>query len=316
MGATFTAFGLRIESDFELPIAGPEPAAGPTLRLSLVESEAVQAAWSGAAGVPLWSAEFDDSRIVVCQAGVAGDHLFSYGHRATFHLSADGSTLLCAPENQDEPNWRRFVVDTALHCVALLTGFEALHASAVMHPRGVVAFVGPRGCGKTTIAAEFARRGCSFFSDDVLVLRNGHGRVLGHPGPAAMTMAADGPLAPDAVGAVIDRFDRDVWVSVSGASAEPAPLVAIFLLDGRRPRTQRTGAMPLRPSRLWLLPHALTLAAGTGRASQRAKLLAQIAAETPLYRLKGTLETTPAELADLVDYALEEPSLAVGKAAR
>jgi hypothetical protein len=48
-----------------------------------------------------------------------------------------------------------------------------LHASAVRTPRGVVAFCGDSGAGKSTIATGLSRRGYPVWADDALLLEVG-----------------------------------------------------------------------------------------------------------------------------------------------
>ena len=52
-------------------------------------------------------------------------------------------------------------------------GYEMLHASAVRTERGVVAFCGDSGLGKTTIAVGLSRRGYDLWADDALMLDAG-----------------------------------------------------------------------------------------------------------------------------------------------
>jgi hypothetical protein len=59
--------------------------------------------------------------------------------RAIHHLSADASVLRCAPVDPNDPGWWRVVLDSVLFTVALLHGYEALHAGAIATPDGVVA---------------------------------------------------------------------------------------------------------------------------------------------------------------------------------
>ena len=55
---------------------------------------------------------------------------------AVHHLSADASVLQCAPTDPTEQSWWRVVLDSVLFTVALLQGYEALHAAAVATPDG------------------------------------------------------------------------------------------------------------------------------------------------------------------------------------
>ena len=66
-----------------------------------------------------------------------------------------------------------------------LRGREALHATAIVTPKGACAFFGPTGSGKSTLAASFFLAGFGALGDDCLPLveQNGCIRVLpGYPG--------------------------------------------------------------------------------------------------------------------------------------
>src|SRR5439155_109602 len=83
--------------------------------------------------------------------------------------------LECAPRGQYQRAdaqiaWQRALLEKVLRCVSMIRGYEALHASAVDSPEGVVAFLGAGGAGKTTLALEFMRRGWPLFGEEVLTL--------------------------------------------------------------------------------------------------------------------------------------------------
>jgi hypothetical protein len=60
-------------------------------------------------------------------------------------------------------------------------GVPTLHASAVATAAGAMAFVGPPGRGKSTLAAAFLERGAALLSDDCLPLRQQDDAVYGGP---------------------------------------------------------------------------------------------------------------------------------------
>lgn len=60
-------------------------------------------------------------------------------------------------------------------------GVPTLHASAAATKDGAVAFLGPKGRGKSTMAAAFMRRGATIITDDVLPLRVDDQGVLALP---------------------------------------------------------------------------------------------------------------------------------------
>jgi hypothetical protein len=67
-------------------------------------------------------------------------------------------------------------------------GVPTLHASAVVTKHGAAAFLGPRGQGKSTMAASFLRRGATLLTDDVLPLSCRDGSVYGSPGLPLMKL--------------------------------------------------------------------------------------------------------------------------------
>lgn len=124
--------------------------------------------------------------------------------------------------------YRRSVVPLFMQAL----GLEALHASAVKGSRGVVAFCGDRGTGKSTIAYGFARRGFEQQADDTLVLRVDEAGVSTVPVPFTPR------LRPPARA----FFGRASTADARPALCEPGaePLDAIFIL-----RRDETRAEPL-----------------------------------------------------------------------
>jgi hypothetical protein len=168
------AFGLSLR--FETPPPGAwearplrEPGL-PSLQISSVTAQAVERSWSGLEEIG-WEGIIDGARFVV-ERGVEGDHRFVHGTRAVHHLSADASVLQCAPSDPADPSWWRVVLDSVLFTVALLQGYEALHAGAITTPDGVIAITAASGGGKSTLLAELLRRGLALMADDVLVLES------------------------------------------------------------------------------------------------------------------------------------------------
>lgn len=291
-------FGLTFASEVGLPglplLAGD---AEPGLCILRADLAQVEAAWSGPAAEPAAARLTIDGLPYEVERGTAGDHRFSYGDAAAFHLAADARTLLCAPASEADPRWRRVLLDSVLATVALLNGFEALHASAVAGSGGVVAFMGRTGGGKTTLAAELVRRGHPLVCDDVLALgRDAGGGVVAHPAPALMNLPHGAP-APALE--QLASFEDEDWVVVSPASSEPAPLAAVCLLE------RRAGLDPaVRPadaSALDLLAHGLRSGSAPERMQARFELLADLAQRVPAFVLQADPRTPPARLADLAE---------------
>jgi len=312
---TYCAYGLRVRSAFDLPIAGsPEIPDEPDVNLRLVEESEVTGQWSDANGAPAWQTMLPNHCHARCERGQAGDHLLTYGRKASFHLDREGRTLLCAPADRESIEWQRFLLDTVLHCVSLIRGFEALHASAVSTPEGVVAFVAPPGGGKSTLAAELMRRGHSLFSDDVLVLSRTDGEILAHAGPPLMTLPIEGCVLGE-MGEPLEVSTEDgtTWVHVRRVGSSPQPLAGIFVLDRRQGVDLKAVRETASPGRL--LPHMLSLDRYPARGLSRLGLLRELVSSVPVYRLR-VRHSDLAGLADVVEEELQAEGLPAGEAAR
>jgi hypothetical protein len=98
--------------------------------------------------------------------------------------------------------------------VLLARGFEALHASAVVEPAGVIALCATSGTGKSTIALSIASAGARHFADDTVVYQVIGGR------PVASGLPFPVRVEPDARQAV-DLAERDSLSSMPSAGSAP-----------------------------------------------------------------------------------------------
>lgn len=294
-GCELSAFGLTIESDFALP--GAEPAApGRELALRLAGQDEL-VALTAEPRVLRGLHVFDDCPYAMLE-GSDGDVLIWYGQRAFFHLSADGRVLRCAPTERDDPVWQRVLLDTVLWTASLLRGYELLHASAVRTANGVVAFLAASGGGKTSLAAEFLRRGAALYTDDILALELRDGGVVAHRGPALMNLPRH--LVPEIAGEanVLADFGEEQWVRIQRPALSAEPLAAVVIvaravgLDTRCVRAENTA--------LALLAHLVAFPHLAERERTRFELYASLASRTPLLELTADPSVPTAELADLV----------------
>jgi hypothetical protein len=287
--------------------------------------------WSGLQTIG-WQGVIDGAPFAV-QRGVAGDHRFLHGAppdrsgvptaetRAVHHLSADAAVLRCAPSDPADPAWWRVVLDSVLFTVALLRGYEALHAGAIATPDGgAIAITAASGGGKSTLLSELLGRGLPLLADDVVVLEaRGVEVPLAHPAAPLMTVPAaripalagetpapaDDALTP--VGAAdapktICAIEDEQWIAVP-VHPDPLPLRALVVLD-RRPASQlpepRSGPAlqriedPLAP----LLGSLMAFPTSPARQRARFELASVLAARTALWRLTADLTTPPDALAD------------------
>ena len=97
---------------------------------------------------------------------------------ATFWFSDSGAVRAEPIRNGLEPELRDSFVRGVIPVVLLARGYEALHASAVVVPQGVVALCGTSGTGKSTTALAIAADGASHYSDDTVVYQVVDGRPV------------------------------------------------------------------------------------------------------------------------------------------
>jgi len=303
------AFGLSLLADVPLPGAWESrPVREPSLQIRSVSAQAIESSWSGLQAIG-WEAVIDGAPFIV-ERGVEGDHRFvhgahpeqsdtpSDGTRAVHHLCADASLLLCAPSDAGEPSWWRVVLDSVLFTVALLQGYEALHAGAVATPDGVIAITAAAGGGKSTLLAELLQRGMALMADDVLVVeRRGVEGPLAHPAPPLMTVAAERipTLREEPRPEMICPVGQERWIAVP-VHRDPLGLKALVVLDrqaGLQTSLQRLDA-PLAA----LLSSLMNFPRSPERQRARFELASILASSPGVWRLSADLDVQPEVLAD------------------
>jgi hypothetical protein len=304
---SFRAYGLAVESGFALPgvATAPGEACGPLVSVRLAPHDEVSARWSGACAPADWETVLGDGIALRHEVGVAGDQRFVYGAN-TFLITADAGAVLCSPEDPDDPGWQRQLLDTVLFTVSFAQGFELLHASAVEVDDGIVAFVAPSGGGKSSLAAELCRRGHPIVCDDVLAVGTSGAELVGHPGPAVMSVPSSGSGAAGLAAGVIARFEDEdeLWVVLGHVAVRPGPLRAVYVLD--RAADDGFVSKIAAPTVLDLLPHAISLPHDAGRARRRFALFSALAEQIEMFELGGAARGGPSALADLVERSFDD----------
>jgi hypothetical protein len=112
-------------------------------------------------------------------------------------------------------------------------GFEPLHASAILWRGRCLAFAGPSGSGKSSLAAFLSRNGATFLADDVLPLRFRGSHVLAHSGLPQMRLAG---RAARELGLLPRDFPEEKKTfPVRPTNPRPRPVQAVYLLHRRAP---------------------------------------------------------------------------------
>jgi hypothetical protein len=238
-----TAFGIDIDSPAPPKLLAPADAlpTGRRMRLELAPIAGEPPRWpTGGRAICVRRDRAGVELFTIEEHASAGYRIWGRG-RGEYLLSADASHLLCAPDGASEPQWERFLVGQVLPFAALLSGLEIFHASAVALGGRAIAFAGPSGAGKTSLALALCRLGAGFLADDVIALEIASSssaqdvQLLAHPGTpvAGVDRREDERLR--LIGAALPAAGlggdaRERLLPMRGERA-PVPLAALFFLD-------------------------------------------------------------------------------------
>jgi hypothetical protein len=238
-GTRATVFGLHVQADRRISFlegASTRPAGRP-LDLLVHSGEPVELEWPDSARVICSQREGDDRESFRIEAQSEAGYLIWGRARGSYLLSMDGRRLRCAPGESPPETWERFLIGQVLPFVALVSGLEIFHASSVVLNGGAIAFAGPSGAGKTSVALALRAGAASFLADDVLALESRGDELLAHPGTplagidwreARRLREAGNPAQDETL--MANRREQVVRVETT---TEEAPLHALFFLDRR-----------------------------------------------------------------------------------
>jgi hypothetical protein len=203
--------------------------------------------------IPEWSAfgtddgrDDPDARIVLDREGAAdvenealssvspGAYRFSVAGVARF-LIADGNRIVVAPANgADHGEVRAFLLGSALATLCIQRDVHLLHASVVRTDR-TIALCGPRGAGKSTVAAALIHRGATFICDDLGRFDIVDGRAAVHPSAPRLKLHQEALEAlawpVEALGRVHLRSTKLHVPQVPADGRTPVALDDVFLLE-------------------------------------------------------------------------------------
>jgi hypothetical protein len=163
-----------------------------------------------------------------------GWYALDHPYYGAFHVAADGSEIVCAPNDLPSWLWQRFLIAQPLPLAALLHGYEPLHASAVAIGGQALLFMGTSGAGKSSVALHLTARGATFLADDVTALELRDGAVTAHPGPPLVSVDAGGLERLRGEGApswtVLGSLEGEARIALAGAETRALPVAAVYVL--------------------------------------------------------------------------------------
>lgn len=206
-----------------------------------------------------------------------------------------------------EPAWPDFVrahlLGRVLATTMYLDGWLPLHASAVETRAGVIAFLAPKGYGKSTLALALAGAGAHLVTDDTLPIDPARSPIA-WPGVHAIRAHAE---AVEALGLALPDArtpeGKHVISTIPYArrTHRPRPLAAIYLIDPVTPGNVAVARSEMPPliAAIGVVAHVkIGRMLGAAAAAAMLERAARLAQGTPVYQLH-----TPRELSLLPEMA-------------
>ncbi|MCU0523154.1 MAG: hypothetical protein MUF54_24950 [Polyangiaceae bacterium] len=224
--STYTAYGLTICSDFELPELLPLPpqdaqACAVRIRLGAVPTELTDPVGTGV----LYQAK--PNEFLLRLDAVAG------------YWVTGGTEIVVDPVvGATDEEIRLFLLGSALGALLHQRGLLVIHANAIETPKGAILISGTSGSGKSTLGAALWQRGYRLLADDVCA-------VAPNPDDAATPIVLPGypqtklwadtatklALDTDALRRVRPQLDKFAVPLESLFVRESLPLYAVYLLQ-------------------------------------------------------------------------------------
>lgn len=252
----------------------------------------------------------------------------AHGHRITvddtgsFELSRDGTHVTWEERAESWPDFvRAHLVGRVLATALYFDGLLPLHASAVETRDGVVAFLAPKGFGKSTLALALTVAGARLVTDDTLPVEPSaelgmdsgvasRGRPVAWPGVHSLRVHDDALAAVGAARPTLDTRDGKRIVSEllpSQLMSRHTPLAAIYLIDPVMPEagTVTRTALPAMLAAVGVVAHVkIGRMLGPAAAGPMLERAAAITRSVPVFRLHAPrdLSQLPATAATLLDW--------------
>ncbi|MBZ5650000.1 MAG: hypothetical protein LAO18_05905 [Acidobacteriia bacterium] len=298
-GATrYRVCDLLVESSVPLPELSQVEGGSPDCRFEVLpaaEGFAEDAHW-----FHQWITADKETWLKLADRGE--DYLLRFLDQGDFLISRDGRDVRCCPlPGTPESTIRHLFLDQAVPLVLSLWESLVLHASAILTPQGVIAFVGKSGQGKSTLAACFGQSGFRLISDDYLVLRKMALRKMvedwfaipSYPGVRLWPEASDGIFSVPPESAEIAHYTDKRRVSdpalVPFAEGPSALRCLYFLNDQGDAFLPEPSILPLRPREAFmkLVSCAFSLdVRDKVRLERQFEAIGQITAQLPCFQLE------------------------------
>ena len=190
---------------------------------------------------PLPSAPYDrwpdangNDSLLLCR--VPDGFLLRFPDRADFTIAMETGTVSCAPvPGASQQMITALYLNQVVPLMMNHAGTLVLHAAAINDHGRALAFAGPSGRGKSTLAASFAKAGYPFLTDDGLILEPADAGYLARPSHASVRLWLDSESAlfnPAPADDGEEPVEKNRLISGPGLphQQDPIPLGAIYFL--------------------------------------------------------------------------------------
>ena len=205
-----------------------------------IDSEIHIPEWDSAAVPAIGQA--DVSILVASQAGLLPAKTPACGEYQHFVQQAgwfclrDGCAILALPlELPVSRRFRSFLIGSVWGALLYQRQELLIHASAIRTATGAIAFAGPRGSGKSTVAALLGTQGYELISDDLCRIELGPDSAVIHPSLPRLKLLGDAMerLGWGGITSVHDELQpqKRHYTPASAGVVEPTRLARIYLLE-------------------------------------------------------------------------------------
>jgi hypothetical protein len=230
--------GLLIESGVALPELDAVDAAQADIHFAVTDQPLAIPSRA-----PIHDYESPDGQVWMSIFRADAGYVLRFPKLATFLVSRDVHRVCCSPHAGTPPETiRHLFLDQVMPLVVASHGRAVLHASAVTVAGAAVAFLGPSGKGKSTLAASSLNAGCMLLADDCLPLTETAGTFIAVPSYPGLrlwpdvvpTVAGDcEPLSP------VCHYSLKARMGAANAGvpfhSRPLPLRRVYVLGEPTP---------------------------------------------------------------------------------
>lgn len=230
----YRIFDLRLASEIEIPELPADPGGRADLQFALagdplpeIERWSVCHEWPGS-----------DGRMAITYSETPHGSVLRFAAGAEFELDPTYTRIMGHPCPGVSPErLRHLLIDQIVPRALAQQGDIVIHASAVRVDGGCLAFLGPSGVGKSTLAASFLAIGMEPFADDALKATCENAGVIAIPSYPGVRIwpASERILRAQLRTSLASRADTvKRRYAPRGCVRQPDPLklLGVFVLDG------------------------------------------------------------------------------------